>query len=474
MLLTITYKASAENGETATDLGYLLFKNPRRPQTFELSYGKAHVFYPQISAEACTAALLLDMDPIDLARGKAGAKDGGLFDYVNDRPYVTSSFMSTAISRVFGTAMAGRCDKRPGLVQAELDLTATVSTLPCRGDTGILNRVFEPMGYTVSYQTAALDEKYPEWGAGRYVDLTISGKVRLQALLNHLYVLIPVFDSRKHYWVGRDEVDKLLRHGEGWLETHPEKDLIAGRYMGGRYGLTRIALEELQLDQMDAGQAGAALREEATDETEAVAKTPSLNTQRLAAVSAALKNAGANSVIDMGCGEGNLLSLLLEDSSFTRIAGMDVSWQALERATRRLKLSLLPDSQKNRISLFQSSLTYKDERFCGYDAACVIEVIEHLDENRLSTFTRVLFGEAKPGTVILTTPNVEYNEKYESLQQGCFRHVDHRFEWTRRQFKSWAGEIAAQYGYTVTVSGIGDGDETHGAPTQMGVFTICG
>lgn len=468
MLLTITYR-----GDHATDLGFLLFKNPKRPQEFELNYGKAYVFYPEASDRVCTAALLLDIDPIDLARGKVGSREGGLFDYVNDRPYVSSSFLSTAIARVFGTAMTGRCDKRPELVERELALTATLSTLPCKGDTAMLGRVFEPLGYTVSFETSVLDEKYPQWGDGKYVDLTISGKVRLQNLLRHLYVLIPVFDRRKHYWIGLDEVNKLLRHGEGWLEAHPEKKFITDRYMGGRRNLARIAMEGLQLDRMDEGQAGAVTQEEPFEEAEAAPKAPNLNTRRLSAVVQALKDAGASSVIDMGCGEGNLLSLLVKERGFARIAGMDVSWQALEWARRRLHLDQLPDAQKGRITLFQSSLTYKDERFCGYDAACMVEVMEHLDEGRLPAFEQVLFGETRPRTVVLTTPNLEYNKNYASLGEGELRHGDHRFEWTRKQFEDWAHGVAGRYGYTVALSQIGEEDEAHGTPTQMGVFTLC-
>lgn len=472
MLLTITYKANTNKGENATELGYLLFKNPHRPQAFDLSYGKAYVFYPEVGEELCTAALLLDIDPIYLARGKVGSKDGGLFDYVNDRPYVSSSFMSTAISRVFGTALTGRCDKKPALAEQELELNATVTMLPCKGDLEWLNRVFQPLGYDVSYESSVLDEKYPQWGEGKYVNLTICGNVRLQMLLRHLYVLIPVFDRKKHYWVGRDEVDKLLRHGEGWLENHPEKQFITNRYMDGKRSLARLAMESLQLDRMDDGQAGAISQEEPQDE-DATPKPPSLNTQRLNAVVQTLKDAGATSVIDLGCGEGNLLALLIKDHSFTKITGMDVSWSVLERASKRLKIDRMPDAQKNRITLFQGSLTYKDERFFGYDAACVVEVIEHMDLSRLPAFEQVLFGEAKPGIIVLTTPNFEYNENYISLKEGKLRHGDHRFEWTRKQFEAWANAIADKYSYTVEFKQIGDMDEDHGTPTQMGVFTLC-
>lgn len=163
MLLSITYTANTSQGEIATDLGFLLFKNPHRPQAFDLSYGKAYVFYPEAREALCTVALLLDINPIDLARGKVGSKDAGLFDYVNDRPYVSSSFMSTAISRIFGTALTGRCDKKPELAEQALDLTAAVTMLPCKGDNSWLNRVFEPLGYDVHYEASALDENFPQW-----------------------------------------------------------------------------------------------------------------------------------------------------------------------------------------------------------------------------------------------------------------------------------------------------------------------
>lgn len=465
MLLTITYQA-----DTASDLGFLLHKNPKRPQAFSLSHGMGYVFYPENEEMRCTAALLLDIDPIDLARGKVGSREGGLFDYVNDRPYVSSSFMSNAISRVFGTAMAGRCEKRPDLVMQSLPLAATIVNLPCKGDTAMLSRVFEPLGYSVSFEETVLDEKHPEWGESKYVDLTITGTVRLQQLLRHLYVLMPVFDRKKHYWIGRDEVDKLLRNGEGWLEEHPEKQFIASRYVGNRRSLARIALDAMKLDRMDEGEAGSAVQEDAQEETD-TPKAPSLNKRRLATVVQALKDANAKTVIDLGCGEGNLLALLAKDSCFTRIAGMDVSWSSLERASKRLNLDR--PSQKERITLFQGSVTYRDERFAGYDAACVVEVIEHLDAGRLNAFAQVVFGAAKPQTIVLTTPNVEYNENYVTLPEGELRHSDHRFEWTRRQFTEWAHAIAAQYGYSVQISEIGDVDENLGTPTQMGVFTRC-
>ena len=122
MLLNITYE-----GNDTTKIGYLLYKNPSRPQIVDLNHGKAYIFYPELSDERTTISLLLDIDPIDLARGKVGSTVGGLFDYVNDRPYVSSSFMSTAISRVFGTAMTGRADDYQELSDSPLNLTAEIT-----------------------------------------------------------------------------------------------------------------------------------------------------------------------------------------------------------------------------------------------------------------------------------------------------------------------------------------------------------
>ncbi len=188
------------------------------------------MFYPEVSDEKTTAALLLDINPIDLARGKLGTRDGGLFDYVNDRPYVSSSFMSTALSRVFNTAMSGKCDKNQELADTPIDLTACVHMLPCRGTEELPKEIFEPLGYTVETRTSILDEKFPEWGDSSYIDLTISGTVTLSNLLNHLYVLIPVFDKQKHYYVSADEIEKLMKHGEGWLANHPARNKIVNRY----------------------------------------------------------------------------------------------------------------------------------------------------------------------------------------------------------------------------------------------------
>jgi 3' terminal RNA ribose 2'-O-methyltransferase Hen1 len=454
----------------ATDLGYLLHKNPDRVQSFDLSFGKAHVFYPEATNESCTAALLLDVDPVALVRTRRGPSgEGGALDqYVNDRPYVASSFLSVAIARVLASALGGSSKGRPELVDQPLPLVARITVLPCRGGEEILKRLFEPLGYTVRAEHHTLDEKFPEWGESNCYTVELEQEISLQKFLTHLYVLIPVLDAEKHYWVGQDEVDKLLRHGEGWLQAHPERELIVKRYLRYQKHLATEALARLIGDEEANPEAE---QEKKAEQEEAIEKPILLNQLRLEAVTQAVTASGASHVIDLGCGEGRLLRELLKHKQFQEIAGMDVSHRSLEVASERLHLDTMPPKQKERIRLFQGSLMYKDKRLAGFEAATVVEVIEHLDPPRLAAFERVVFEHAKPNTIIITTPNVEYNVRFETLPAGQFRHKDHRFEWTREQFQSWAEGLAQRYGYAVAFSPIGNEDAEVGAPTQMGVFT---
>ncbi len=196
----------------------------------------------------------------------------------------------------------------------------------------------------------------------------------------------------------------------------------------------------------------------------------SLNDQRLGAVLAAIRSSGAKRVADLGCGEGKLLRELLADKEFTEMLGMDVSIRCLEIAHRRLKLDRLPERQRARIRLIHGALTYRDERLANFDAAAIVEVVEHVDPARLKAFERVVFEHARPRTVVLTTPNREYNVMWESLPAGELRHADHRFEWTRAEFQAWAGGIADRFGYSVRYLPVGPEEADVGAPSQMAVF----
>jgi len=492
MLLTITTTHTP-----ATDLGYLLHKHPARCQTFELSFGKAHVFYPEASQERCTAALLLDLDPIGIVRTRRPMPwtERTLRQYVNDRPYSANSFLSVAIARVFGSALAGRCTEEPELAGTAIPLRAQIAVLPC-SDEKLLRRLFEPLGYSLTVQPIPLDETFPDWGRSIYSLLTIEATCRLSDLLSHLYVLIPVLDDEKHYWAGEDEVEKLLRHGEGWLATHPERKMITFLYLRHNRTFTREVIARLsEEDDPDTekkerkdknAQDGETDGEEyfglihrlhAKHERERAGKEPGIeekllhNQVRVNTVLAAIKGSGAKRVLDLGCGDGRLLKALLEDRSFELIVGMDVSQIALEKARRRLSLDRLTPKQQERIRLMTGSLMYRDDRLKGYDAVAAVEVIEHLDPSRLAAFERVLFEFSRPTTVIITTPNAELNIKLKSWNDEKLRHKDHRFEWTRTEFQDWANHTALRFGYAVRFEPIGLTEKRLGPLTQMAIFS---
>lgn len=447
------YLSLATTHRPATDLGFLLHKNPARLHESELTFGKAFLFYPEASVERCEAALVLDVDPIELVRGKGGA-DGLLDQYVNDRPYAASSFLSVVLGRVLGTAMAGNSRERPDLAATALPLEAMVT--PVSGGEVLIRALFEPLGWTVSVDVLP---------AG-YATIRLSGAARLQALLNHLYVLIPVLDDDKHYWVGEDEVAKLLRRGEGWLEAHPARETIVGRYLKHRRGLARQALARLAPETKEEADGGD-VRPTREDGIEAPLR---LNDQRLEAVVDALRAAGARKIADLGCGEGKLLQRLVRERWIEKLVGVDASAMSLDRAQRRLKLDLASGPSPERVRLLHGALTYRDKRWEEVDAAALVEVIEHLDADRLPALAKVVFGIARPKTIIVTTPNADYNMLFPNLPAGELRHPDHRFEWTRAQFRAWAEEIGRAHGYGLEFGEIGSRHETLGAPTQMAVF----
>ena len=465
MLLTIS-----TTHQPATDLGYLVHKNPSRFQSFDLPFGRADVFYPEADSVRCTVALLLHIDPVGLIRTKPGGSGAGdwLGQYVNDRPYVASSHLSVALSTVFGSALAGRSRERPELAATAIPLEAHIPAVPSREGADLVRKLFESLGYGVEIEVHRLDGRFPEWGASPYFSVRLAAETRLRDLLAHLYVLLPVLDDDKHYWVGDDEVAKLLRHGEGWLSSHPMRTLISERYLKHQRSLVDRALVQL----LDAGPSDPGATDTRHEQEEERLEAPlRLGELRAQAVLAMLREVGASKVLDLGCGEGRLIGRMLEESAIRSITGLDVSHRALETARRRLRLDRLPAKQRERVTLLHGSLTYTDRRLSGHDAAVAMEVIEHIDSTRLDAFEEALFGTAQPDTVIITTPNAEYNVLFDGLPAGAYRHGDHRFEWTREEFQDWSSRVADRRECVVRFQDIGPVHRVHGAPTQMAVFT---
>lgn len=460
MLLTIS-----TTHRPATDIGYLLGKHPDRFQSFELPFGTADVFYPEANEERCTVALMLNIDQVGLTRAKKG-QTPQQDHYVNDRAYVASSHLALALNRVFRSAAAGSCKEKPELTQQALPLEARMPAVPSENHRGLVRKLFEPLGYQVEAERPPLDDRFPEWGKSPYVSLTLTHNITLKELLNHLYVLLPVLDDEKHYWVSDDEVEKLVRFGEGWLGSHPQRELISQRFLKHQRSMVQDALEQLPVPDRENTEDDQEGRERNEDKLEQPLK---LAEQRTEAVKKALKEAGAATVLDLGCGEGRLTVALVKESWIRTVTALETSHRALEITARRA--NRMPSHERDKATLLHGSLTYRDDRIKDHDAAVAMEVIEHIDPPRLDAFEDAVFGTAHPKTVIITTPNREYNALFEGMPQGAMRHRDHRFEWTRQEFQDWANLTARRYGYQVRFSGIGPEDETHGAPTQMGIFS---
>lgn len=465
MLLNLTV-----TGSEATRLGYLLGKHPDKYQTKELSFGLAHVFFPEATATQCTATLLLDIDTTQEVRqsrrdhfGRNANVKAGLDQYVNDRAYVTSSLFTTAISKVYSSALNGTCKFEPQLVDQEWDIEVELAAVCVKGDAALLNRLFSPLGYACRYEQILLDENFPDWGASPYYHLHLRTQNTVQQVLQHLYILLPVLDNQKHYYFNEDEINKLLSKASDWLDSHPESNLITKRYFGYKNSYQKAAQRVLQPPSEETEKATANTEEE---------EPLTLHQVRHERVIEILLEKGAKTILDLGCSSGKLMQRLQQETSFTRLTGADVSAEALRIAARRLHLDhrqrQIPDP---RTELIQAALTYEDDRFRAYDAALLVEVIEHLEPERLPALEEVVFGAAQPTLVIVTTPNVEYNIFFPTLSAGTFRHSDHRFEWDRKTFCNWAEQTAQQYGYHFEFHHLGEEHPTHGAPSQMAVFS---
>lgn len=481
MLLTIT-----NTRPPATDLGWLLHKHPDKVQPFRTTGGQATVFYPEATEERCTAALLLTIDPIDLVRGTGPGAHTISTQYVNDRPYVASSLLSSAFTNVYSSALNGRCADRPDLVETPLPLTVTLTVVRVQSWPDGLTRLFEPLGYGIEAVSHPLDERFPDWGQSPYFTVTLRHTITVRELLEHLYVLLPVLDNSRHSFVQEQDVDILVKKGGNWLARHPERAAITRRFLRRQAGLTRLALDRLLTideapaddligepvsdEEMDttlssAAEAGSLIADPVT----APARRPTLHEQRLDAVLAGLLASGAKSVLDLGCGEGQLLRKLLAEPQFSRILGMDVAYRELLRAKAKLHYDELPPNQRDRLTLMQGSLLYRDQRLEGFEAAALVEVIEHVEPTRLPDLTRVVFGFIAPQTVFITTPNAEYNELY-GLDETQTRHDDHRFEWSRDEFSAWCAATAERFSYRVTIASVGEVDELVGASSQLARF----
>jgi 2-polyprenyl-3-methyl-5-hydroxy-6-metoxy-1,4-benzoquinol methylase len=495
--MLITFTCHAPN---AAEIGYLLGKHPQSVFEREFSAGKVWVFYPEVADDRLTVAMLTEVDPVGLVRGPANSAT--LDQYVNDRPYVASSLTSVALKTAFSAAMGGKAKTHAERYTEPMRWEITLPAVACEAGEAMITRLFAPLGYSVTTTRLPLDPMFPAWGQADLYSLSLEGTQTVPDVFSHLYVLLPVLDNSKHYYIDATEIEKLLEHGGDWLAAHPERELIARRYLRYKQQFIASALARLmESEEVAPSVAEAAIEEiaeaaqdmpaeeaaEAAQKTQAsqvsqvsqasegmdasapAEKALGLHEQRLKAVMTAIEEIGARSLVDLGCGEGRLLRLALKNRSLERMLGIDVSMQALALASRRLRLEKMPPAERKRIELAHGSLLYRDRRLEGFDVAALVEVVEHLDPPRLGAMERVVFEHARPRRVIVTTPNREYNARWEALGERL-RHSDHRFEWTRAECQSWAERVAAMYRYRFNWQEVGPADPALGAPSQLVIF----
>ncbi|MBD0021280.1 3' terminal RNA ribose 2'-O-methyltransferase Hen1 [Gordonia pseudamarae] len=441
-----TIEVTGDDARPATDLGFLLHKHPDRVQTFATTQGTATVFYSEATAQRCRVVLHVD------GAGVRPDKSSGVSPYVNALADEASSRFVVALGKVFGDTIAGRAVTRPDLVSHVWEVTITIAAVPLRSASSPAD-LFGPIGWDVGVARQPLSPV--PWGDSAHGTITLRGRSTLRDALRQLAVLLPVLADDKHYFVDDDEVDKLDRLGDGWLGDHPRRGEIVRGYLKRIRPLT----ERAALRFGDAADPGAA----AADDDRSRPYREPLARQRRNAVTELVLRSGARSVLDVGCGEGKLLAGLVSDGFAGRLAGVDVSVTELNRASARL-------ARLREVAVWQSSLMYTDPRCRGFDAVVLMEVIEHIDTDRLAVAEYSVFDAMAPRTVVVTTPNREHNIVF-GLADGELRHRDHRFEFTRDEFAGWAAGVAERYRYAVELGGVGDDDPKVGPPTQTAVFT---
>lgn len=439
-------------GPDATDLGFVLQKHPESVFRSEVSFGRVTGFYPRADADGCEFALVVEVDHVERVRGVSW--DAGSAGYIDPHPYAASSYLATAIPAALRSALNGKPARGPdeaaaarmaGLAARDWDLAVRVCPVPA--SERAVAELFGPVGFEV--ETKALRSGHPM--ASPMLDVVLRGKMPVSRALSALYVLLPVTDGKKHYFYTEQEAEKLLSKGEGWLAVHPRREAIVQRYLGRSRQIAAAASERLG----NAPKAGEVQPE----------KVPGpwsgSHALRHEAILRILGERGSRRIVDLGCSEGSLLEMICSMPLVEEAVGVDPSLSDLERAGKRC-------GPKGRV--LQGSAIYVDSRLRGFDTVVMCEMIEHVDPSRVELVERAVFGTMRPDTVILTTPNRSFNEAF-GLPPGSFRHQDHRFEWTSTECSGWARRVAAQFGYSVEVTGVGGDHPEHGSISTLCVFT---
>ncbi|TDL78499.1 3' terminal RNA ribose 2'-O-methyltransferase Hen1 [Peribacillus frigoritolerans] len=443
--MQLTIKATGDNVKA---ISYLLSKNPNN--LYERNH-KGHLvrlFYSKFEETELEVTIFVTPDPIDLVKNNSNSYD--ITHYINDREFAVSSLFCSFIRSALGTALNGQPKEEYSewvnyRFSFQFEFGPVVSSLSDKQ----LKDLFEPIGYEVAISRPDIEYSFEMKDKSSARSICLKGMKTLQNGLRQLFVLIPVIDNYKHYYIDDKEIEKLERYGEGWLEDHPKRDYIYRQSL--RFKEIFSIVENKKTEEK---------KEEKIEKVR-------LNDLRYEKIIDFVNQMKPRSIVDFGSGEGKLSVRLGFADGVKEIMAVEPSQSATLKAIERF------DKVKNKEKFvvpetIWGSLFYYDERLKGKDVMILCEVIEHIDEFRLPKVLDTILHDYQPNALIITTPNREYNEIYD--MEDHFRHNDHRFEWTRAEFRHWCEERNHRKIYDLQFEGIGEEHDRHGFPTQMCVF----
>lgn len=455
--MQLTIKAIGENSRV---ISYLLSKNPSNLYDRDEKGSRVRLVYTAFTEEETELLIYVTPDPVELVRNSPNTFD--ITQYINDREFAVSSLFCSYIKSALATALNGKPkDDFIKWVDYKFDLILGFGPVASDLPDAVIESIFTPIGYEVKIERGITDYsfKLKSRSSARYINLT--GRQTLQNAIRHLFILIPVLDNYKHYYMDKSEVDKLERYGTGWLDDHPMRDLIIKRALKFKELISEVASPKKEdLLQGDS---------EPVEESEIKVR---LNEQRYQTiVDIVTKLPQKETVVDFGSGEGKLSVRLGFIPGVKEVLAVEPSQVSQLRAIRKIDKVRSSEGFVAPTQVW-GSLFYFDTRLCDKDVMILSEVIEHIDEYRLAPIIETVFAQYSPKTLIINTPNYEYNVVFE--MKDNLRHSDHRFEWTREQFSLWCKELGARYNYSVNIGGIGEEDTDHGFPTQIAIFSKTG
>ncbi len=428
-------------------VSYLIAKNPNNVYERNEKGFKVRLVYSIFNKEEVQFVIYVKPDPIDLVRNSSDLLD--ITHYINDREFAVSSLFITAIRKALGTALNGKPDEEyQKWVEHPFDIEVAFGPVATDLRDQDVADLFEPIGYQVEIERG--ESTIRTRSSARFVK--VSGRQTVQNALKHVSILIPVIDNYKHYFLDEREVEKLERYGEGWLENHPLKQLIVKRAL--RFNALISQSKYYEKKQHYPKQA----------------ESPKirLNDLRYEAILNVIQTLSQkDTIVDLGAGEGRLSVQLGFLEGVKEILSIEPSNKSRLKAIERFEQVKVKEGYVEPQSL-PGSLFYFDSRLQNKDIIILCEVIEHINEDRLPKIFETILHDYRPKTLIVTTPNQEYNVLYEMDDE--MRHDDHRFEWTRAEFAQHVEGWAVSYPYQVTIRGIGEEHPIHGHPTQMAIF----